>query len=98
MIIRITHPNLLQGSDFLCFSSWIIHDFEECASAEQWMKFPGVSPRGLERKSKMRKRGKCILVNLTITHGKKYRQEMKSWSVLVAVFLEEGKTVAPNLT
>ena len=39
------------------------------------MKFPGVSPRGLYRESKMYKRGRCILVNLTITPGKKYRQE-----------------------
>ena len=53
------------------FSSWIINEFEERAVNE----IPGVSPRGLYRESKMYKRAKCILVNLTITPGKKYRQE-----------------------
>ena len=74
-------------------------NFEQRASAVQWMKFPGVSPRGLQRETKMYKRGKCILVNLTITPGKKYTQEkvMKCLRCCITRRRENRKTAKPNL-
>ena len=63
------------------------------------MKFPGVSPHGLYRESKMYKRGKCILVNLTITPGQKYRHEKVIKCPRCCILRRgENRSAKPNVT